>query len=188
MQLHPDYPIETPRLRLRPLRPEDTPDLLAYRGDAEVCRFLPFEPMDEAVLAQRLAGDFARTALTGEAQALTLGVESAESGSLIGDVVLFFHSAEHRAGEIGYVFHPEATGRGHASEACSALLNLAFGELGLHRVIARINGGNHASAKLAERLGMRHEASHLSSLRFKGAWADLEIYAILAEEWRLRRS
>ena len=41
-------------MRLRPLRPEDTPDLLAYRGDAEVCRFLPFEPMDEAVLLELL--------------------------------------------------------------------------------------------------------------------------------------
>ena len=189
MELRPSYPIDTLRLRLRPLRLEDSEELLAYRGRADVCRYLPFEPMDEEVLAGRLAGNLGRGEITAEGQSLTLGAELAASGRLVGDVTLFFHSARHAGGEIGYVFHPDIAGQGYATEACTALLNLAFDKidgLGLHRVVARMDSRNGASARLATRLGMRQEAHHHSSEMFKGEWADVVVYALLDHEWRAR--
>jgi RimJ/RimL family protein N-acetyltransferase len=186
VELRPNYPVTTSRLRLRPLTADDTPALLAYRGDAEVCRYLPFEPMDEQTLAKRLASDLGRREITADGQSLTLGAELDGTGGVIGDVVLFFHSTQHAGGEIGYVFNPTAAARGYATEACSAVLDLAFDDLGLHRVTARMDARNGASARLAKRLGMRHEAHHRSSEMFKGAWADLDVYAILAQEWRAR--
>ena len=187
MELRPTYPITTERLRLRPLTNGDIPALLTYRGDPEVCRYLPFEPMDNEALTTRLEGPFARTAIVAEGDALTLGAETIDGGRLIGDVVLFFHSEEHQSGEIGYVFHPDAGGQGYATETCSAMLGLAFGELGLHRVTALMDARNSASARLAGRLGMRAEAHHVRAEMFKGEWADLLIYALLAEEWRPTR-
>ena len=190
MHLRPTYPIPTRRLRLRPLAVHDIDALLAYRGDAEVCRFLPFEPMDEQVLTDRLAGYMGRQEITAEGQALTLGVELVATGRLIGDVVLFFHSAQHGGGEIGYVFHPDVAGQGYATEACEAVLDLAFdasGGLGLHRVVARMDARNAASARLASRLGMRREAHFRSNEMFKGSWSDLVIYALLHHEWHAAR-
>jgi RimJ/RimL family protein N-acetyltransferase len=189
MQLRPSYPLRTARLTLRPLTVRDSAQLLSYRGRADVCRYLPFEPMDEPGLAARLAGGLGRREITAEGQALTLGAELVASGRLVGDVVLFFHSAKHGAGEIGYVFHPEIAGRGYATEACAAVLNLAFDDrsgLGLHRVVARMDARNRSSARLAVRLGMRRKAHHRSSEMFKGAWADTVIYALLADEWHAR--
>jgi RimJ/RimL family protein N-acetyltransferase len=189
VDLRPTYPIPTPRLRLRPLTVEDTDDLLAYRGRPEVCRYLPFEPMDERVLKDRLAGDLGRREITAEGQGLTLGVELTGDGRLVGDVVLFFRSARHAEGEIGYVFHPDVAGRGYAAEACTAVLDLAFGErggLGLHRVIARMDARNDASVRLASRLGMRQEAHFRGCEMFKGEWSDLLVYALLSEEWPAR--
>lgn len=189
MELRPTYPITTPRLRLRPLAVDDMEALLAYRGCAEVCRYLPFEPMNEQGLAARLAGDLGRREITAEGQGLTLGVELAASGSLVGDVVLFFHSAQHAGGEIGYVFHPDIGGQGYATEACAAVLDLAFDRsagLGLHRVVAHMDARNSASARLASRLGMRQEAHFRSSEMFKGAWADLVVFALLNDEWRTK--
>jgi len=186
MELRPAYPISTLRLRLRPLGLEDTEELRAYRGRADVCRYLPFEPMDDQVLAARLAGNLGRREITAEGQALTLGAELVASGRLVGDVTLFFHSAEHAGGEIGYAFHPDVAGQGYATEACSALLALAFDKvdgLGLHRVVARMDGRNSASARLASRLGMRQEAHHRSCEMFKGEWADLVVYALLDHDW-----
>ncbi|MCU1688194.1 MAG: acetyltransferase, partial [Jatrophihabitantaceae bacterium] len=183
--LRPEYPIATPRLRLRPLTMDDIPALLEYRGRAEVCRYLPFEPMDADVLIQRLAGDMGRRAIAAEGESLTLGVELAESGRLIGDVVLFYRSAEHAGGELGYVFHPDVAGQGFATEACAAVLDLAFDPghgLALHRVIALMDARNTDSARLATRLGLRQEAHHRSAELFKGEWSDLLIYAVLAEE------
>jgi RimJ/RimL family protein N-acetyltransferase len=188
VELRPSYPIVTPRLRLRPLGAADIGELLAYRGRADVCRYLPFEPMDETVLADRLAGDLGRREITGEGQSLTLGVELADGGRLVGDVVLFAHSERHAAGEIGYVFNPDSAGRGYATEACAAVLDLAFDPdgLALHRVVARMDARNTASARLASRLRMRREAHHRDAQHVKGAWADVVIYAVLASEWHTR--
>jgi RimJ/RimL family protein N-acetyltransferase len=186
MQLHPEYPIRTARLRLRPLTTADLEALLTYRGRADVCRYLPFEPMTPEVLLSRLRTDLSRRAITVEGQALTLGVELAESGRLIGDLVLFFRSREHAGGELGYVFHPDVAGHGYATEAAKAMLDLAFGQLGLHRVIARLDARNEPSAKLAARLGMRQEAHFVRNEIFKGEWSDELVYAILAQEWPAR--
>ncbi|WP_432491744.1 GNAT family N-acetyltransferase [Kineococcus auxinigenes] len=189
MHLRPRYPVTTERLRLRPLDEGDVPALLAYRGRAEVCRYLPFAPMDEAVLRSRLAGDLSRTELTGPGQGLTLGVED-RSGRLVGDVVLFWHDERTAAGEVGYVLHPAATGRGYATEACRAVLDLAFGPLGLHRVAARVHAGNTASARVVARLGMRPEGRLVRAEPDPAAadgWADLLLFGLLAGEHRARR-
>jgi len=183
MELRPSYPIVTPRLRLRPVTIDDLDAMLTYRSRADVCRYLPFEPMTREVLTARLSGDLTRTELTAEGQGLTLGVELAESGALIGDVVLFFRSVEHAGGELGYVFAPDAGGRGYATEAGAAALSLAFEHLGLHRVLARLDARNDPSARLAARLGMRLEARLVSNEWFKGEWSDELDFAMLASEW-----
>jgi RimJ/RimL family protein N-acetyltransferase len=186
VHLKPTYPVSTARLDLSPLTPADVDELLAYRGRADVCRYLPFEPVTREVLLGRLDADLARREITQEGQGLTLGVRLRDSGRLVGDVVLFLRSREHAGGEIGYVFHPDAGGRGYAVEAASAVLGLAFDELGLHRVIARLDARNAASARLAGRLGMRQEAHFVRNELFKGEWTDELVFAMLADEWRTR--
>nr|WP_067510535.1 GNAT family N-acetyltransferase [Actinoplanes sp. TFC3] len=175
--------IKTERLLLRPLTSADTEALLEYRGREDVCRYVPFEPMTAEVIAHRLATQWATTELTDEGQALTLGAEITATGELAGDVVLFWRSREHRGGELGYVFNPRFAGQGYATEAAWALLALAFDELGLHRVIARLDERNEASAKVARRLGMRLEARLVSNELFKGEWSTELDFAILHEEW-----
>lgn len=186
MDLRPNYPITTARLRLRPPEVADVPAMLAYRSDPQVCRYLPFTPMDDATLRARLAGDMGRREITGEDQSLTLVVETT-GGSLIGDVVVFTGPSPHRGGEIGYVFHPSVAGQGYATEACAALLDLAFDPLGLRRVVARMDARNLASTRLAARLGMRCEAHLVEHELFKGQWSDLLVYAVLEREWTAAR-
>lgn len=183
MQLRPHYPVRTARLRLRPLSAADTADLVSYRGLDDVCRFVPFEPMDPEAVAERLAGGWARHAIEAEGDALTLGIELAQTGRLIGDVVLFFRSEQHRAGEIGWVLHPGHSGHGYATEAAHALLHLAFDELGLHRVVARIDPRNEASLRLADRLEMRREAHLVRNEWFKGEWSDEIDLALIEDDW-----
>jgi len=183
VELTPDYPIATSRLLLRPLSEADTDALVAYRSREDVCRFVPFEPMTVDVVMNRLRENWSRTTIIAEGDALTLGVELVQARQLIGDVVLFFRSAEHRGGEIGWVFHPGFSGCGYATEAAHALLHLAFDQLGLHRVNARVDPRNEASLRLGARLGMREEAHLVSNELFKSAWSDEIDLALLEHEW-----
>jgi RimJ/RimL family protein N-acetyltransferase len=185
--LRPSYPIRTERLLLRPLVPGDADAMLAYRGRLDVSRYVPFEPMSRDDILKRIAGQWSRTELTDEGQALTLGAEVAETGELAGDVILMWHSREHAGGEVGYVLNPALGGHGYATEAAQAMLRLGFEGLGLHRIVARIDEDNEPSAKLARRLGMRQEARLVHNEFFKGRWSNEVDFAMLADEWIARR-
>jgi RimJ/RimL family protein N-acetyltransferase len=182
------YPIRTSRLALRPLIPDDADDLVAYRSRPDVCRWVPFSPMDRADVLTRIVGVWADHQLTDEGQSLTLGIELADEPSrpiVIGDAVLFWHSREHASGEVGYVLNPDYGGHGYATEAARAMLDVAFGHLHLHRVTARVDARNHESQRLALRLGMRQEAHLVENEWFKGGWSDEIDFAILDREWGL---
>jgi RimJ/RimL family protein N-acetyltransferase len=103
---------------------------------------------------------------------------------MVGDVVLEWISRRHRQGEIGYIVHPDHHGRGYATEACRPLLRVAFEEMGLHRVVGRLDARNTASARVLEKLGMRREAHLVENEWVKEEWQSEVVYAILDREWR----
>ena len=188
------YPILTERLRLRPLEAADVPDLVAYRSRPEVCRWVPFEPMSEADVLERVRTIWSRHELTDEGQGITLGVElpgppagpggaSGGRDTIVGDVLLYWTSRAHASGEIGYVLNPDYGGQGFATEAVRAMLEVAFETYRLHRVTARVDARNPGSLALAERLGMRREAHLRENEWFKGGWSDEIDFALLEQEW-----
>jgi RimJ/RimL family protein N-acetyltransferase len=175
--------IETERLVLRPFRESDLDDLHAVRSLPEVVRYLYGDALSRQAAEELLGMRLGQTRVAEEGDVLALAVERREDGRLIGDVSLTLRSAEHRQGEIGFVFHPDAQGQGYAREAATAVLNVAFGELAMHRVFGRTDARNDASAALMRRLGMRQEAHLRENEIFKGAWGDEFVFAVLESEW-----
>lgn len=180
--LTPSYPIRTERLVLRPLTRDDTDDVFAYQSRAEVCRYIPYAPRTREQVATRMTPPQARAVIEEPGQALLLAVQLRER--VVGDVMLSWVSREHGTGEVGYVFNPDYRGHGYATEAVRELLRLGFDDLGLHRIIARLDARNAASADVLRRLGMRQEAHLVENEWFKDEWTDEFIFAILASEWR----
>ncbi len=105
---------------------------------------------------------------------------------MIGDSYFTIASVENSKGEIGWSMHPDFAGKGYASEAARAVLELAFRTLSLHRVVAELDPRNDASIALCKRLGMREEAFFVKDLWFRGDWADTGMYAILRDEFLAR--
>jgi len=176
--------LETERLLVRPLTDDDVDAMTVYRGDPEVCRYLPFAPQTADDIRARVGRLFGSTSLEGENGGVPLGIVRRDDGVLIGDLVLFHLDAVSGTAEIGWVIRPDAEGYGYAAEACRALLDTAFRLYGLRRVVARIDSENAASARLAERLGMRLEAHLVENDWYKGRWADELDFAILSREWQ----
>jgi ribosomal-protein-alanine N-acetyltransferase len=60
--------------------------------------------------------------------------------------------------ELGYDLHSDYWNQGLATEAARAVRGYAFAELKLPRLVSLIRQGNAASARVAEKVGMRWEA------------------------------
>ena len=177
-------PIHTDRLILRTMTPADLDDVHAYQGRDDVCRYLLHEARTREELVDWVEKYAAATVLAKEGDWIEPAIEL--DGRVIGQMYLTVTSIENLGAEIGWTLHPDFFGRGYATEAAAATLDLAFGQLGLHRVRADLDPRNAASIALCGRLGMRAEAHFVKDLMFRGGWADTGIYAILDEEWAAR--
>jgi RimJ/RimL family protein N-acetyltransferase len=132
--------------------------------------------------------------------AVSWAVADPVTDELLGSLTLFRIRPGHEA-EIGYWVHPDARGRGVATEACRlavrhALLPEEDGGLGLARVRAVAAEGNSASRRVLEKAGLRpqgRERLHIVTGRVTGRvtgeggaerreLADAVVHDILAAE------
>ncbi len=175
-------PLTTGRLTLRLYRPEDLAPSLEYYGDPEVARYLLEDAWTPEDAESRIAKRIARSGIDEPGSALALVVEHEDV--VVGDVALWTTGDTVSRGEVGWVFHPEHTGQGFATEAVRALLGLAFDYYEMHRVVAQLDARNERSARLCERLGMTREGHLRQDWWSKGEWTDTLVYGMLAEEWK----
>jgi RimJ/RimL family protein N-acetyltransferase len=184
MGFYPVLPITTPRLTLRPFIRGDVDGVFDYRSRKEVALYLFDPPLSREECALAVQQRTLQTGWSEEGDKIVLAVELSESGLLIGEMSLIWRSVEARQGEIGWIFHPQHHGRGYATEAACALINLGFQDADLHRIFARCDARNSSSWRLMERLGMRREAHFREHALFKGGWDEEFVYAVLRREWR----
>lgn len=179
--------LEGERITLDALRdPDDLDDLFAMQSDPEVCRHLLYEARSHAKVAEVLTRDAAATLLAKPGDYLQPALRDRD-GRFLGTMYLELHSVEpDLTAEIGWILAPHAQGQGYAREAAELLLDLAFGEIGLHRVYAELDPRNAASVSLCKRLGMRLEGHFVDHMWLKGEWTDTGHYAILDREWAAR--
>jgi RimJ/RimL family protein N-acetyltransferase len=178
----PPLPVRTERLVLRHPEPGDAESLFAYYSDPDVSLYLLMPPLDRREAEAEIRRRVTRHAGEGRGPILTLVVEL--DGQMVGDLFLMLQGPSHSQAEVGWVLDPRVAGRGIATEASRALIDLAFDHYGVHRVTAQLDARNHRSAALCERLGMRREAHKRRDYWSKGEWTDSIEYAVLADEWR----
>jgi RimJ/RimL family protein N-acetyltransferase len=177
--------LTTPRLILRQFIETDLGPFMAYRNDPNVARYQGWDGITEAQAQAFICEQqAAHPGVPGEW--LQIALERRDSGELIGDCALKVDAEEPRQVEVGYTLARAHQGQGFAAEAVRCIVDYAFGELGLHRVIAITDCRNAASVGLLERLGWRREGHFLQNIWFKGAWGDEYLYALLRDEWSHR--
>ncbi|TLP70691.1 GNAT family N-acetyltransferase [Nesterenkonia sphaerica] len=174
------FPRETDRTLLRPHQESDAAPLQRIYSQTEVARYLLDDPWSEMEAEQRVQQRLSQTGLDQDNGALALVIE--HDGTVIGDVLLWLTNPEHRVAEIGWVMDPAYGGQGLATEAVSTVLDIGLEHYALHRVAAQMDARNTASSRLAERIGMRHEAHLRQDWWSKGEWTDTLIYGVLASD------
>jgi RimJ/RimL family protein N-acetyltransferase len=173
--------IDTERLVVRMACETDLPALLEVNRDAEVTALLPYATWTS--MADAEAWYRRMTDIQASGSALQFVVASRSTGTAIGTCLLFrFEQASARA-ELGYVLGRAHWGRGLMQEALGALIDCAFGAIGLRRLEAEVDPRNPASARLLGRLGFTKEGLLRQRWFSKGEARDVEMYGLLRHEW-----
>jgi RimJ/RimL family protein N-acetyltransferase len=148
-------PIDTERLRLRPLAMDDEPELHRLQADREAMRFFggPY------VREQTHTWLEWHVALWEQEGYSHWAAEQHEDGAFVGWIGLtrVWEPEELLpAVEVGWFVDRRRWGRGLATEGARGALAYGFDDPGLDRIIARYDPGNVASGRVMEKLGMRH--------------------------------
>lgn len=172
--------ILTARLRLRPLRLADVREVFEYAKDPAWALFLPVpQPYEERHAEEFIAGRI--LAPWHESPHWALECE----GAVVGGQGLRI-DAQHRRAEIGYSLAPRLWGRGLTTEAAGAIIDAAFQEAELEKIVCRADVRNLASIRVMEKLGMRREGTLRRNRLHRGEFVDDAVYGLLREEWRPR--
>jgi len=146
-------PEPTQRLRFREMAEEDIDVMAGLLGDPTVMQFYP-GPKSREEAMKWIAWTRANYAEHGYG----LWIVETHDGEFVGDCGLTWQPVGNtRKLEIGYHTVPAQQGRGYATEAAQACLELAMGPIGEAHAVAIINPENMPSRRVAEKLGMRAE-------------------------------
>jgi RimJ/RimL family protein N-acetyltransferase len=145
--------LHTPRLVLREYRAGDFDAFAEHLADPEATAYLGAA---DRQTAWRIFGCHAGLWMLHGAG--WWSVELRETGEIVGHVGAFFR--ERWAGiELGWNTYRAFWGRGFASEAAAEARRYALEDRGEPHVRALIDPGNTPSIRVAQRLGMRHDAA-----------------------------
>jgi len=169
-------------IQIRPAVIADAAELSQlYRKNREFLR--PWEPIrDEDFFTQE--GQEARLALTEAGRAA--GVENRcvifDGAELLGMISLTaIERGPVQSAHLGYWVAQAANGRGVATAAVAAVLGLAFGRMGLHRIQAGTLVHNTGSQKVLLRNGFEQIGLARRYLKIAGEWQDHILFQRLTD-------
>ncbi len=176
--------IHTRRLTLRPARMRDAQDMYEYSKDPEVAMHVLWDAhrsiRETRSVLRRMIRDYRY------APPFTYVIELTEEGRVIGTIGLMHVILANRSAEVGYSLSRAYWNRGLMSEALIGMLNYCFSELLFNRIEAQHEVENPASGAVMRHAGMRHEGTLRKRIFNKGQFRDMELYAILKEEFHAR--
>jgi RimJ/RimL family protein N-acetyltransferase len=164
--------LETPRLVLRRMHPDDADFILELLNDPGWIQFIGDKGVRtlDAARAYIRQGPMAMYARHGIGLYLT---ELKEGGVPIGMCGLIRRDSLPDV-DIGFAFLPAYRQKGYALEAASATMEYGMKTLGLRRIVAITSPDNHSSIRLLEKLGMRFERL----MRLPGDTEDVSLLAL----------
>lgn len=89
----------------------------------------------------------------------------------------------YQSASVGYKTDPDFQGYGYATEALSKALEIAFGDMGLQRLYAKVMPENAASLRVLEKCGFEYEGVERSSMYIRDEWMDYQVYSLIRPDY-----
>jgi len=171
--------LNTPRLTCCQMTEQAWPFFLALQQHPDVMRYV-----DDARTEEEIRRAFTARLpqwSPGSPHWLCLLVRDRATQTPLG-VTGYIHREDDCA-EVGFLFAPDAQGKGYAGESLRALCDYAFNEGGIRRLVATVTAGNVACRRLLERTGFVLEGELRESYRLAGAWHNDWLFGLLRQEY-----
>ncbi len=174
--------LETERLLLRRLTPDDAEDIFAYASDPEVTKYMMWSPhksLDESLTF--IASAMERYKIGSPAPwAIVLKAENKVVGTC--DFISWY--PDHGRSEIGYALSRLYWGKGLMTEAAREIISYGFDVKGVNRIQAMCEIPNIGSARVMEKVGMSFEGILREYMIQHGQFRDMKLYAIVRKNRR----
>ena len=177
--------LETPRLTLRKLEMRDAPDIFDYGRDPLVAKHVLWDAYASVGEARGYVKYMIRKYRAGEPS--SWGIVERETGRVVGTIGYMWYQKDNNACEVGYSLARRCWNRGYMTEALRAVIQYSFETLCVHRVEAQHEVDNGASGAVMRKCGMRKEGTLRGRLLNKGKYVDVDLYAILREDYASRK-
>ena len=164
--------IETPRLILKPVSPDDVAALVPAIGNYDVVRWLgrvpyPYRPADADAFVAANADKAGRVWFVHDASGLVGGISI--------------------DGELGYWFRREVWGQGYAVEAGLAAIDAHFADRRAGHLPSGHLPGNDRSRRVLEKLGFRPAGTRIVAARALAQQVESQAYQLTRTDWTERR-
>jgi RimJ/RimL family protein N-acetyltransferase len=175
--------IKTERLDLRPLDESDFGFIHELRTRPEYYQYENDEAYSDEEIAQQFSAFLEGAKSLPDKGSIQWVVSN--SGVKIGEVHLWCNFPKTREWEIGWHFMIGHWGKGFATEAAKAVLEYAFANFRVNRIMACPNTENTRSLALCERIGMVKEGAVREVRLINNVYYGETIFGILKREYDL---
>jgi len=182
INFHPFKNLETERLLLRRVTPDDVNEILELRGNPETMKFIPrplVKTKEEALQHIQMIED---KIIANEGINWAITIKG--NPKLIGVIGHYRIQPENHRCEIGYMILPQYNGQGYVTEAIKVVLEYGFDILNMHSIEAVIDPDNIASERVLQKNGFVKEAHILENELWNGKFWDTVIYSILKRNFK----
>lgn len=181
------FPIlTTSRLVLRDVRDHDVDAVFEMESDPVAMRYWSRPPMQDR--AEAVAAVERSKTFFPDRVGLRWIIARASDDLMLGHASVFSFSEQSARAEIGYGLARRHWGQGFMHETLVAVVDYAFGPLGLRRLEADTHPDNAASIRALERLGFAREGLLRERWQVGDEISDSLLLGLLAREWRERRA
>ncbi|RAK52961.1 GNAT family N-acetyltransferase [Phenylobacterium deserti] len=168
--------LETERLRLSPLTPEDASDIFPLMDDPEVMAYWDSPEVDDPDLVAEIVAS--QVAQMRQGLALHWSMRALDAEGFIGCCGLTEIDRRHKRAEVGFMLSREAWGQGFALESMRTVIAYAASN-GLRKLTARTHLGNRRSENLLAKLGFQKEGLLRGHVLKDGDRRDCRLFGVL---------
>ena len=174
--------LHVPPVLLRPYEPSDLPMVARASRDPLIPSISSVPRAFSEESGRRFIERQLERATHGDGFSFVIALEE-DPAQGIGSIGLWLNEIEGGRASIGYWLVAAARGGGLAAHALRAVVTFGFAELAIPRLHLFVEPWNVASARTAEAVGFRREATLRGWERIDGEQHDADCFALLHGEW-----